>query len=72
MFRSELPVEITGMSILGMVNWSYKWYKRDGGKTIDEIGDIYVDLILQALLTDKQKEEEITRPFLLKNQLVVD
>ncbi|KWW21107.1 MULTISPECIES: TetR/AcrR family transcriptional regulator [Peribacillus] len=52
-FRSELPVEITGMSILGMVNWSYKWYKRDGGKTIDEIGEIYIDLILHALLTDK-------------------
>lgn len=57
-FRSELPVEITGMSILGMVNWSYKWYKRDGGKTIEEIGEIYVDLILQALLTDKQKKTQ--------------
>ncbi|KRF65674.1 TetR family transcriptional regulator [Bacillus sp. Soil768D1] len=71
-FRSELPVEITGMSILGMVNWSYKWYKRDGGKTIEEIGEIYVDLILQALLTDKQKKDAITQPYLLKNQMVVD
>ena len=67
-----MPVEITGMSILGMVNWSYKWYKRDGGKTIDEIGDIYVDLILNALLIDNQKEAEITQPFLLKNQVVAD
>jgi len=55
-FRPELPVEITGMSILGMVNWSYKWYKKDGGKTIEEIADIYVDLILHSLLTEKAKQ----------------
>ncbi|OIK09932.1 TetR/AcrR family transcriptional regulator [Bacillus sp. MUM 13] len=57
-FRPELPVEITGMSILGMVNWSYKWYKKDGEKTIDEIGDIFVDLVLQSLLTDQAKKKE--------------
>lgn len=67
-FRSELPVEITGMSILGMVNWSYKWYKRDGGKTIEEIGQIYVDLILQSLLTEKLKNEMRIQPYLIKNQ----
>lgn len=49
-FRSNLPVEITTMAILGMVNWTYKWYKRDGTKSIDEIGDIYVDLILHSVL----------------------
>ncbi|WP_404452742.1 TetR/AcrR family transcriptional regulator [Virgibacillus necropolis] len=49
-FRSNLPVEITTMAILGMVNWTYKWYKQDGTKSIDEIGDIYVDLILHSVL----------------------
>jgi len=49
-FRSDLPVEITGMAILGMVNWTYKWYKQSGEKSIDEIGDIYIDLILHAVL----------------------
>src|SRR5699024_12567094 len=29
-FRQDLPVEITGMAILGMVNWTYKWYKQSG------------------------------------------
>jgi TetR/AcrR family transcriptional regulator, cholesterol catabolism regulator len=71
-FRSELPVEITGMSILGMVNWSYKWYKRDGEKTIEEIGHIYVDLILQALLTDKQKHDSSVQPYFLKNRMFVE
>ncbi|MEC5422576.1 TetR/AcrR family transcriptional regulator [Virgibacillus sp. C22-A2] len=49
-FREDLPVEITAMAILGMVNWTYKWYQQSGDKTIDEIGDIFVDLILHAVL----------------------
>lgn len=52
-FREDLPVEITGMAILGMVNWTHKWYKQSGAKSIDEIGDIFIDLILHAVL---QKE----------------
>ncbi|MCD5322818.1 MULTISPECIES: TetR/AcrR family transcriptional regulator [Pontibacillus] len=51
-FRKELPVVITGMSILGMVNWTYKWYKKDGEKSIDEIANIYVDLILHSVLKE--------------------
>ncbi|WP_430785727.1 TetR/AcrR family transcriptional regulator [Virgibacillus flavescens] len=49
-FRNDLPVEITTMAILGMVNWTYKWYKQNGAKSIEEIGDIYVDLILHFVL----------------------
>ncbi|MBB6452793.1 AcrR family transcriptional regulator [Salirhabdus euzebyi] len=54
-FRKELPVEITGMSILGMVNWTYKWYRKDGDKTIEEIADIFTDILLQGILTDEAK-----------------
>ena len=49
-FRDDLPSEITTMAILGMVNWTYKWYRQSGEKTIEEIGDIFVDLILRAVL----------------------
>lgn len=49
-FRGEIPVEITGMAILGMVNWTYMWYQQSGEKTIEEIGEIYIDLILHAIL----------------------
>lgn len=48
-FRQDLSAEITGMAILGMVNWTYMWYKPSGDKTIDEIADIFVDLILHAV-----------------------
>ncbi|SFD78007.1 hypothetical protein SAMN05216238_10452 [Lentibacillus persicus] len=49
-FRDDLQVEITAMGILGMVNWTYKWYKDSGAKSIEEIGSIYVDLILRAVM----------------------
>lgn len=49
-FRKEIPVEITGMAILGMVNWTYMWYQQSGKKSIEEIGEIYIDLILHAIL----------------------
>ncbi len=49
-FREDLPVEITAMAILGMVNWTYKWYQQSGLKSIEEIGDIYVNLMLHAVL----------------------
>lgn len=49
-FRKELDVEITTMAILGMVNWIYKWYDPNGQKTITEISNIYIDLILHSVL----------------------
>ncbi|HLR80459.1 MAG TPA: TetR/AcrR family transcriptional regulator [Bacillota bacterium] len=71
-FRQELPTEITGMAILGMVNWTYKWYQQSGNYTIDEIGDIYVDLILHAILekaylpTPTYEQMLIEMPFFLR------
>lgn len=49
-FRKDIQVEVTSMAVLGMVNWIYKWYNRNGSRTIDDIGDIFVDLILRSLL----------------------
>ncbi|WP_318937156.1 TetR/AcrR family transcriptional regulator [Oceanobacillus halotolerans] len=51
-FRRDIPTDITSMAILGMVNWTYKWFKRDGSKTIDEISDVYIDLLLHAILSE--------------------
>ncbi|MBR3120135.1 MULTISPECIES: TetR/AcrR family transcriptional regulator [Oceanobacillus] len=71
-FREELSVEITTMAILGMVNWIYKWYRQSGANTMDEIGDIFVDLILHAVLQtetiskDNYKEILLDLPFFAK------
>ncbi|MGN1400608.1 MAG: TetR/AcrR family transcriptional regulator [Bacillus sp. (in: firmicutes)] len=64
-FREELPIEITGMGILGIVNWTYKWYRPDGGKSIEEIADIFIDFIFQGLWTEQAKSEQAYHTFLL-------
>lgn len=69
-FRSELPAEITGMSIIGMVNWSYKWFNPKGPMTIEEIAAIFIDLILHSILTDKAKQNPIVQSYLLVNKPV--
>lgn len=69
-FRSDIEIEITSMAILGMVNWTHKWYKKSGEKSIEEISDIYIDLVLHSVLKtdtlvdDKIKKELIESPYL--------
>src|SRR5690625_7459743 len=68
-FRKAIPVEITGMAILGMVNWTYMWYQQSGEKSIDEIGKIYVDLILHEVLNNKLRPYEKYETFILDEQI---
>ncbi|GAA0462166.1 TetR/AcrR family transcriptional regulator [Alkalibacillus silvisoli] len=55
--RQELPTIITSMSILGMVNWTYKWYKREGELSIDDIAEVYIDILFKGVLTDEATQE---------------
>jgi len=55
-FRSKPPFAITSMAIFGMINWTYKWYRPNGQFSIDEIGRIYADFILHALMTEQAKQ----------------
>ncbi len=55
-FRREIPFDISGMAILGIVNWTSKWYQRNGERSIEEIADIFTDFIMHALLTERAKE----------------
>jgi len=66
-FRSELPVPIMSMAIFGMINWTYKWYKAEGVYSLDEIANIYADLVLHSMLTKDTLEKEKYKPLFLKN-----
>ncbi len=66
-FRAEVPVEIAGLSIIGMVNWMYKWYKPDGPMSIEQIATAFNDLILHSLLTEEAKRDEDISSFLLSH-----
>ncbi len=46
----KLPVTVTALGLLGMVTWSYQWYRPDG-LTPDELADLYADIALNGLTT---------------------
>ncbi|WP_082234085.1 TetR/AcrR family transcriptional regulator [Halobacillus massiliensis] len=55
-FRKEVPPILGTMSILGMVNWIYKWYDPHGEFSIDEIADVFIDLVLHSLLITEDED----------------
>jgi TetR/AcrR family transcriptional regulator, cholesterol catabolism regulator len=67
-FRAEVPAEISTMAIIGMVNWTYKWFNKDGPLTIDSIARIFNDLLLHSLLTEQAMSQEDVQLFLIKGQ----
>ncbi|MBM7650099.1 AcrR family transcriptional regulator [Bacillus ectoiniformans] len=69
-FRREVPPEITTMAIIGMVNWIYKWYKRDGELSIEKIAEIFNDLILHSLITEKGLMDQDIPKYFLRSQPV--
>lgn len=58
-FRSELPATIITMAISGMINWTYKWYKKEGPLSMEQITNIFTDLVLNSLVTEKGKKEAL-------------
>lgn len=56
-FRKELPANIVTMAIIGMINWTYKWFKQDGPLTMEEITGVFKDLILHSIVTEKGYDE---------------
>lgn len=66
-FRPEVPSTITAMAIIGMINWTYKWFNKDGPLSIEKIGEVFNDLLLNSLLTEKGKNLSEVQSYLLKN-----
>ncbi|WP_096198936.1 TetR/AcrR family transcriptional regulator [Bacillus sp. FJAT-45350] len=68
-FRPEIPVPIMSMAIFGMINWTYKWYKSEGQYSIEEIAEIYADLVMHSTLTKEAQEKVEYQRFFIKNKL---
>ncbi|MDF2683879.1 MAG: TetR family transcriptional regulator [Brevibacillus sp.] len=64
-FRPELPVPIVSMAIFGMVNWIYKWYQKSGTYSIEQIADIYADMVLHSVLKSEAMENPDFNRFFL-------
>ena len=53
--RPGLDPKILMWAILGMCNWVYKWYSREGRLTNPEIADIFYRIIRDGAFSKRQK-----------------
>ncbi|MCX7753730.1 MAG: TetR/AcrR family transcriptional regulator [Anaerolineales bacterium] len=45
-------VSMTARALLGAMNWTVTWYRRDGAMTMEQIADTFADLFLDGLLVN--------------------
>jgi AcrR family transcriptional regulator len=47
---SNVDPSLTGRALLGVMNWSVTWYRKDGPRSSNEIANLFADLLLNGLL----------------------
>ncbi len=48
-FRSVGSARTVAYGVLGMLNWSHRWFKPDKSEPADEIGRVFAELVLSGL-----------------------
>jgi TetR/AcrR family transcriptional regulator, cholesterol catabolism regulator len=48
-FRRVGSARTVAYGILGMLNWSHRWYKPDKSEPAEEVGRVFADLVLSGL-----------------------
>lgn len=48
-FRADLDPRLMMLGVIGMLNWSHRWYTPDGKRTLPEIGEEFASVVLDGL-----------------------
>ena len=51
LIRAEVNPKLASLSILGSVNWVYRWFRTGGEFTAHQIGEQFADLALRGVAT---------------------
>lgn len=49
-FRADLDPQLAMLGIIGMCNWSHRWYRPEGRLSLAQIGRRFADLALEGIL----------------------
>jgi AcrR family transcriptional regulator len=60
-FRADVDRRIAMLGILGMLNWTHRWYRKDGELTLGEIGEQFATLIIDGLKADARSSTRASR-----------
>jgi len=52
---SDLPPWFLAQSVVGMVNWTHRWYEPGGAVTAEMAGEGFADIVLQGLATSRRR-----------------
>jgi AcrR family transcriptional regulator len=48
-FRTDLDARLVMLGILGMHNWIHRWYVPGGRNSLNQIGDVFAEMVLSGL-----------------------
>ncbi|WFE20354.1 TetR/AcrR family transcriptional regulator [Solwaraspora sp. WMMD937] len=48
-FRSDVDPNVAVLGIVGMFNWTYRWFDPDGPRSLADFGEIFIELALSSL-----------------------
>jgi TetR/AcrR family transcriptional regulator, cholesterol catabolism regulator len=48
-FRSDVPPRVSAFGLIGMVNWTHRWFTPDGPMTGRELGEAFATLLWDGL-----------------------
>ena len=57
-FRPDLDIQVASYGLLGMLNWSYRWYDPQGRLSINEVVEEFTRLALAGLAADTRRAAE--------------
>jgi AcrR family transcriptional regulator len=56
-FRPDLDIQVTSYGMLGMLNWSYKWYDPQGRLSVREVAEEFTTLALAGVAADQPRAD---------------
>ena len=48
-FRNDVDARLAMLGLIGMLNWSHRWYRPEGTHTLPEVGDQFAAVFLDGL-----------------------
>ena len=58
---TDLDAKLAAFALLGMLNWTYQWYKASGSNSREEITRNFQDIFLRGLLGNALAEQEAAK-----------
>ena len=60
-FRPDLDIQVSSYGLLGMLNWSYKWYDPQGRLSIRDVAEQFTSMAIAGLAAAKPRNTRAGR-----------